>query len=295
MKYIAFLCLFSSFSVWATDPSFCPVCPVPYLSHVLPLDVLPQLPWLNQDLIEIKKINYQKNTNASFCTRPPEMVDTIVIHHSESGANDTATQMNQYHLDRYSYKVDSQGRFLRDAQGRKIKDPWYMVGYSYVVNSAYPNATLPLPLVTEGRPLEIVGSHAGSTAFTKMDEEQQRIWDEGKVVCGKEGGPFKVDPKQSLNGTIKANISTIGVVVVGNYAVKSSSNPNGYPSTKPRIPTPQTIDMLARLACQLQKKHPRMKTIKWHKFYHLTSCPGDLVDHVGQMKILAKGYGCEFN
>ena len=293
MKYIAVLFLFTSFSLWATDASF---CPVPDLSNILPPDALPQLPAMEENLIEITKINYRRNTDASFCTRPLEMVDTFVIHHSETGPNDTANDMNEYHLNRTSYKFNSNGQFLRDSHGRKIKDPWYMVGYSYVVNSAYPNAAKPLPLVTEGRPPEIVGSHAGSAAFTKMDEEQKRMWDEGRIVCGKEGGPFTIDPKQSVNGTIKANVSSIGVVVVGNYAVKSSSNPNGYPRTNPRYPTPQTVDMLARLACQLQKdKFPRMKTIKWHNFYHPTSCPGNLKNYVGQLKILAKGYGCEFN
>ena len=290
MKLLAALFIFASFSLHAEDGSF---CSVPDLSNFLPDVNLPTLP--DEDLIDIQKVDYKRNRDASFCTRPVDMVDTIVIHHSETPSTNTAQDMNAYHLNRVSYKTNDAGQFIRDAQGRKIRDPWYMVGYSYVVNSAYAGNTLPNPVVTEGRPLEIVGSHAGSSAFTKMDEDQKKMWEEGKVQCGKEGGPFKVDPNQQSAGNIKANISSIGVVVVGNYAVKSSSNPNGYPRTKPRNPTLQTVDMLARLACQLQKKYPRMKTIKWHNFYTATSCPGNLKNHVGQMKALAKGYGCEFN
>lgn len=289
MKFLAILLLSTTFSIHADDGSF---CSVPDLSSFLPSVNLPSMP--EEELIEITKVNYKRNLAASFCTRPVDMVDTIVIHHSETPSTNTAQDMNAYHLNRVSYKTNDAGQFIRNSHGRKIPDPWYMVGYSYVVNSAYPGATLPKPLVTEGRPLEIVGSHAGSAAFTKMDEDQKKMWADGKVQCGKTGGIFKVDPNQSSDGNIKANISSIGVVVVGNYAVKSSSNPNGYKPSNPRHPTLQTVDTLARLACQLQKKYPRMKTIKWHNFYTNTSCPGNLKNQVDQMKALAKGYGCEF-
>jgi hypothetical protein len=290
MKLLVGLFLYSSFSLFADDGSF---CSVPDLSAFLPEVNLPIVP--EEDLIEIKKNNFKRNKNASFCTRPLDMIDTIVIHHSDTGPTNTADDMNTYHLNRVSYKTNDAGAFIRDSRGRKIKDPWYMVGYSYIVNSAYAGSLQPKPLVTEGRPLEIVGSHAGSSAFTKMDDDQKRMWETGKVQCGKEGGPFKVDQNQSSDGNIKANISSIGVVVIGNYAIKSSANPGGYPPSKPRDPTLQTVDMLARLACQLQKKNPRMKSIKWHSSYTKTICPGNLKNHVDQMKSLAKGYGCEFN
>ena len=228
------------------------------------------------ELIPVEKIKYVRN-KTSFCIRPPEMIDTIVLHHSETPNTATPEFINQLHLNRGT-----------------PQDPWYMVGYSYQLNAPYGNETNVRPRITEGRPLDIVGAHAGSAAFVEMDEEQSRMWKEGKIVCGKEGGPFKVDPAQLSNGKIKANVTTIGLVVIGNYAPFSRENPNGYSSQNPRSPTGNTIDMIARMSCQLQLKYPRIKNIKWHNYYHATTCPGNIKDHIGKIKLKAKEYGCEF-
>lgn len=229
------------------------------------------------ELIQVNKVNYQRNNRASFCMRPIEMVDTIVFHHSETPTTSTPEEINQMHLNRGTNA-----------------DPWYMIAYSYVLNAAYPNQTLPIAKLSEGRPLDIVGAHAGSDAFVAMDEEQQRMWNEGRIVCGKAGGEFKVDPKQIKNGKIKANVTTIGLVILGNYAKFSRSNPNGWTNRKPRYPTAQTQEMLARMSCQLQKKYPRMKNLSWHNFYNDTSCPGNIKEYIGQIRNLAKGFGCDF-
>ena len=150
--------------------------------------------------------------------------------------------------------------------------------------------------VFEGRPLDLVGAHAGSGVFVPMDVEQKRMWDEGQILCGKEGGEFKLDPAQ-LNsmGNIKANVTTLGIVVIGNYAPFGRDNPNGYRTGKARNPTAKLQDMLARTSCQLQKKHPRIKYIRWHNYYHSTTCPGNIKNFVSQIRTIAKGYGCEFN
>lgn len=229
------------------------------------------------ELIKISPENYERNTKATFCLRPIEMVDTIVIHHSETSSTTTAAQINQFHL----------------ARGTP-QDPWYMIAYSYVINAAYSGATTPKSKVTEGRPLGIVGAHAGTNVFIPMDSEQTKLWNEGKVVCGKEGEEPKFDPTLVQQNKIKANVTTIGVVVNGNYSPFSRSNPGGYSKNKPRYPTANTQDMIARLSCQLQKKYPRMTYLRWHNFYHETSCPGTIKSYIGQIKTIAKRYGCEF-
>lgn len=230
------------------------------------------------ELIPIQNESYTRNSRASFCTRPIEMIDTVVIHHSETPTTSTPIEINDFHLNRGT-----------------ADDPWYMIAYSYVINAPYKSETLPIPLVTEGRPLEIVGAHAGSEAFVEMDEEQKKIWDEGKILCGKENGDFKPNPNLLRNGMIKANVTTIGVVVVGNYAPFSGTNLGGYSKKNPRYPTVETQDMIARLSCQLQKKYPKIRNIKWHNFYNSTTCPGSIKKYVGQIKARAKGYGCDFN
>lgn len=205
------------------------------------------------------------------------MVDTIVLHHSETPNTSTPEFINELHLNRGA-----------------PTDPWYMIGYSYVLNAPYGNETIPRARITEGRPLSIVGAHAGSSAFVTMDQVQSRLWNEGKIVCGKKGGVFKVDPAQLSSGKIKANVTTIGLVVIGNYAPFSRENPNGYSHQNPRYPTESTIDMIARMSCQLQIKFPRIKHIKWHNYYHATTCPGNIKDHIEMIKLKAKEYGCEF-
>lgn len=230
------------------------------------------------EYIEVERVDYKRNSHASFCTRPVEIIDTIVLHHSETPSTATAERINDYHLSRGT-----------------PTDPWYMIGYSYVINSAYPGQSLPKLKVSEGRPIEIIGAHAGSNAFIPMSAEQQKIWDEKKVKCGKEGEEGIFDPSMVKNGKIKANVTTIGLVVIGNYAPFSKTNPNGYSRKNPRYPTKQTLDSVARTACQLQKKYPRIKNLKWHNYYHSTSCPGNLKSFIGQIKTLTRKYGCEFN
>lgn len=235
------------------------------------------LPEWPLELIEVEKVDYQRNGHASFCKRPEDMVDTIVLHHTETPSTNTPEDINRYHLNRGS-----------------ANDPWYMIAYTYVISSPYPGNSNPEPKVSEGRPLEIVGAHAGSNAFIPMDAHQTRLWNEGKIVCGKEGGRFSVDRSLVQNGRIKANVTTVGMVVIGNYVPFSRNNPNGYPRNRVRNPSSQTQDMIARMACQLQKKYPRMKNIKWHSQYNSTDCPGTVKNFVTQIKNMAKGYGCEF-
>lgn len=232
------------------------------------------------EYVKIHEVTYERSEKATFCKRPEDMVDTIVLHHSETPNTDTPERINQYHL----------------ARGSK-EDPWYMIAYSYVINAPYAGSSTPAQKVSEGRPMDIVGAHAGSNAFVPMDEDQKKMWEEGKVKCGKEGykdDEFKVDPNFVKDGKIKANVTTIGLVVNGNYAPFSKVNPNGYSAKNPRYPTADTQDLIARTSCQLQKRYPRIKNIKWHNMYNATTCPGNIKAYVPKIIELARKYGCEF-
>ena len=237
------------------------------------------------DLIDVQKVSYVRNKNASFCTRPVEMVDTIVIHHSETPSTSTPQDINEFHLNRGT-----------------AADPWYMIAYSFVINSPYEGETIPMPRASEGRPFEIVGAHAGSNIFIPMDATQKDLWDRKKILCGKENQIPKYDPTIVKNKKIKANVTTIGIVINGNYApyfIKNQPrNLSGYilgPNGETRNPTPDTIDIVARLSCQLQKKHPRIKTLAYHSQYHSTSCPGTFNENMDKIQQKAKEYGCDFN
>lgn len=265
---ILILLSFSSLNVFAQDCFFC----LPDYSWTQP-----QVPEWPIEYTQIEEVSYDRNPRATYCKRPEDMVDTIVLHHSETPSTTTPQGINDFHLQRGT-----------------ASDPWYMIAYSYVINSPYPGATLPRARVTEGRPLDIVGAHAGSNVFVPMDADQKKMFDDGKITCGNDRIGFKKDDTLIKDGKIKANVTTIGLVVIGNYSPFSKKNPNGYPVKRPRYPTKDTQDMIARTSCQLQKKHPRMKYIKWHNYYHATSCPGTIRQYVSQIKTLARKYGCEF-
>ena len=236
--------------------------------------VVPQWPI---EYVTIHKTQYERNPLASFCKRPIEMVDTIVIHHSETPNTTTPEQINTLHL----------------ARGTP-EDPWYMIAYSYAINTPYNGATTPKSRVTEARPMELVGAHAGSDAFVTMNEDQKKMWNDGLITCGKENQEFKINPNLIRDGKIKANVTTIGVVVIGNYAPFSKTNPNGYSPKNPRYPTKSTQDLVARLSCQLQKKYPKINNIKWHNYYHPTSCPGTIKEYINKIITLTRKYGCDF-
>src|SRR4051812_26581845 len=113
-----------------------------------PSALKPKLP-LNPEwpiqFIEVEKVPLRKNPKATYCLRPTDIIDTIVIHHTEGLPTRDPAEVNDYHANRQS-------------QG----EPWYMVAYSFLVNSPYVGESDVRPRVTEGRPIEIVGAHAGS-------------------------------------------------------------------------------------------------------------------------------------
>lgn len=229
------------------------------------------------EYIKVDNIEYPRNSHASFCKRPVEMVDTIVIHHSETPSTDTPEMINELHLSRGT-----------------PTDPWYMIAYSYVINSPYKSENIPISRVSVGRPMDLVGAHAGSDAYVPMSDFHKKVWSDGKITCGKENTDFQINPNLVRNNLIKANVTTIGVVVIGNYAPFSRINPGGFSKTRQRHPTEETQELLAKLACQLQKKYENIKFIKWHNYYHDTTCPGSIKKYINKIRLLARNYGCEF-
>jgi hypothetical protein len=267
-KILLLLILAFSFEATAQDCIGCPPSPIPYQELPLP-------EWPLQ-LIEVEHVNYPTNPKATYCKRPEEMVDTIVIHHTAGFESKSPLDINRLHMNQGS-----------------AADPWYMAAYTYFVNASYSGNTNVRLRVTEGRPLNIVGAHAGSNIFVPMNETQRKIWNSGAITCGRDDH-FSPSPSLVRNGRIKANVTTIGIAVIGNYSPFSRSNPTGYNPRRPRYPTQQTLDMLGKISCQLQKKYPNMKEIKWHSYYHPTECPGTIKNYINQIKTIARRLGCEF-
>jgi hypothetical protein len=232
-----------------------------------------------RNLIPIETIRYDRNDNASYCRLNPLVFDTIVFHHTQTTSTTTAQQINQLHLNRGT-----------------PDDPWLMIGYHFVINSSYNRGPRVNARVTKGRDLEIAGSHAGSTAFTSINRETRETLERNdSVLCGTKNGQLQI-PSDKFNseGLAKVNYHTIAVAVIGNYVVRGSDNPGGYPPGAPRFPTEDTIEASARLACQLQKKMPRVKKLSYHGFYRATSCPGLIENRLQQIREKAKEYGCVF-
>jgi hypothetical protein len=55
------------------------------------------------------------------------------------------------------------------------------------------------------------------------------------------------------------------------------------------------VEASARLACQLQRSYPRVKTIRYHAYYRATLCPGLIEKRLQQIRNKAKEFGCDFN
>jgi hypothetical protein len=270
MKWILLFFLFS-LSAYANDCTNCEGRNSAYNTNPAPSS------W-PLELVKIHSVNYRRDEKAIVCYRPPEIVDTIVLHHSNTSSSTTAYELNDMHIDR-----SSEG------------EPWYMIGYSYVVNSAYPGSPQPPTIVSAGRPLNIVGAHAGTNIYVPMSSAQSEAIRDGKIKCGRHGEKFEFNPKLVSGNKISANVSTIGMVVVGNYAPYSkTTNPTGFAARHPIVPSAAAKDTIARTACQLQKQYPRMKSIKWHSYYHPTDCPGTIKDAIADIITRAKRLGCDF-
>jgi hypothetical protein len=233
----------------------------------------------DEDLIEVISRPLETNHRASFCQRDLEVMDTIIFHHSETPTGTSVEDINEYHMN----------------QGT-VDDPWYMIGYHYAITSPY-STGVTKRAVYSARPIHLSGAHVGGTTYSKNgDEETKRLLKERPVMCGKENEE-KIPATDTFNeiGEYKVNATSVAVVIIGNYAPYSHYNRGGFTRSNPRKPSTKLIDMSARLACDLQRKYPRLKTIKWHSYYKATSCPGVIKDNIKKIVEKAKDYQCEFN
>jgi hypothetical protein len=231
------------------------------------------------ELIKIIPTNLETNKNATFCKRDPEVMDTIIFHHSETPTTTTVSEINDYHLNRGS-----------------SSDPWYMIGYHFAITAPYSTGRLK-KAVYAGRPIDIAGAHVGGEVYSiNGSEETKQLLQASPLLCGKENEEPKIASDTfNAKGEYKINHTSVAIVVIGNYAVKSRHNPGGYSSSRPRRPSSSVLDMSARLACELQKQYPRLKTLKWHNFYKATSCPGLIKNEISKIATLARKYGCTFD
>ena len=279
MKIALFLFMVVSLkSVSAQDCSHC--APLPQWLTIFNPFSLPNVPDPEPPLIQINKPELVRDAGATFCRRNPEVVDTIVFHHTQTSTTATVQNINEMHLDRGT-----------------SADPWLMIGYHYTINSPYNGGTAPVPSVNQGRPFEISGSHAGTDVFKPASEETKKLMAlDGAMRCGPVSGPLvEADDKFNAAGNVKANYNTVAIAIIGNYAKRTSENPTGWAPNRPRYPSAATIEMAGKLACELQRQHPRLKTIKWHRYYKQTDCPGLVENRIPEIKAVAARFGCTFN
>lgn len=247
-------------------------------ARLLPSPLAAPLRKLMEPLIPIEQPVLRTNPAAKQCYRNESMVDTIVFHHSSSSPAQSIQTINEGHLNRYS-----------------PGDPWHMIGYHYTINAPYAGTSGAIK-VSQGRPFNLSGAHVGSDSYASMSTSTRDLLAKNNsVVCGSPGRPYAVpDDRFNAQGQGKGNYTTVGVVIIGNYAQRSASNISGYPVGKPRYPSDATIEAAGKLACELQRRHPRITKMSWHNAWKQTACPGTVKARIEQIKVVARRFGCTF-
>lgn len=232
--------------------------------------------------IPIHLLNYEVSSHpkVTYCERDPQMVSTIVIHHTNTRSKATPHDINRMHLNR---STDN--------------DPWYMVGYTYLISETFQGASEKKPKVFQGRPQNIQGAHTGGKRFKLTPEEKVRY--KGKrITCA--GKSELVTKKAEKENGLKGNFSSFGIAIIGNYApvttveVAGVLTPLNLLSDKQQLPSTATINTIAKLSCDLQMKNPNIKKIVPHSYFRSTDCPGSLASILEQVKTEAKKLGCDF-
>jgi len=234
-------------------------------------------------LVNIETPALTRNSRASYCLRNENLVDTIVFHHSGGPSTSSVTDINSGHVEHVS--------------GR---DPWLMTGYHYSINSRYgdgsPQDRAVTARVSAARPFNITGAHVGTDIFASVSPQTATLLRQNSSIrCGVRGTTFTTpDDRFNAAGQAKGNYTTVGVVIIGNYSQRSSSNDDGYAPGRPRYPSASTIDLAGRLACELQRRHPRITKIRAHSSFHSTECPGTIAQRLQEIKNSARRFGCTF-
>ncbi|MEX1099161.1 MAG: hypothetical protein WEB87_01975, partial [Bacteriovoracaceae bacterium] len=235
--------------------------------------------------------------------------DTVVIHHSAT-SNELDPQ-DIHDLQVVSHEND------RDSAGNP--DPWYMIAYNYVVKAPYEDDARDPPQVFEGRPDHIKGAHAGGHVnLDQLDPKVRRLVENSNIQCGwnkdKDSG-HQMDTvsenatdlaREEINdGFVSANITSVGVLVTGNFApdiLNGRPNVSGYPANGPvRYPSETTLRTTAKLICKLKNgDYPNLRKITDHNYarikknladgegYFGTCCPGTVYYRLNKLLELTK-------
>jgi hypothetical protein len=268
--------------------------------------------------------NSNEKYGAYYCKRPPNILTTIILHHTAGWPQTPAMYEHKIHINRWKsipkfkkYKDMAPEDIPEDIKKEIGEAAFYMFGYHYSV-SGIGEATL-----NGGRPIWMKGSHAGATATIEDPQEYEHVDLPKGLWCGKDEQhryhekmiankvprsqwdmskmPTLQEDQMFIDGKLGANATSIGVSFSGDFR-KSSK----VPVPKKKV-LEKGIDNTAKLICELQNEHPTIKTLAVHRQYGMycnsktgkitvrTSCPGWIMPTVFQ-KILerAKEYGCEF-
>lgn len=249
------------------------------------------------------------NHKGSYCQRDPKLADTAIIHHSGTDEKDTPQDLHNLQVVMHENDRDSRGR----------PAPWYMIAYNYIVQTPYEESASRPPRIYRGRPDNMKGAHAGAYVnMNQVDPEVRKLLKDSDIKCGwnTDKDPDhtldKIDARatakvkrQIRSGLVSANITSVGVMVSGNYApdlLNGSLNPGGYPADgPPRYPTDSALRESARLLCKLRsEKYPNLRKIADHNHIKIkkavadgkraigTCCPGTVYKRMNRLLELTR-------
>lgn len=254
-----------------------------------PRDIIVTPPVEEEVYVPVEKLAYERSEHpkSTYCKRNPEMITTIVIHHTGSSNTATPLEINGWHLD-------------RETNG----EPWYMVGYNYLISDSFQGASPENLKVFEGREPEIRGAHAGGYT-PPISQAEKDFYAKYKIQCGNDQIGF--EERSALSqldnaGGISGNLISYGIAVIGNFSPEKFNYygnelyiPENIFAPKDYLPSEQTIELLGKFSCSLQKKNPNIQTIVPHNYFKGTECPGTLILYLNRIAQKANDYGCIFN
>ena len=256
--------------------------------EIPPVPVDPdQIDIVEEDELDIVELDYEvnPNPNAYYCKRDPNVVDTLTIHHTGEPKETTPEDINEAHI-------------ARSTDG----DPWYMIGYNYLISETAHGGTAESPSVIQGRAPEVRGAHAGG--YTRvLSKKRRKELSKYKIQCGRDDDWIETNMAAEFQmGKISGNITTIGIAILGNYETSYTVSAGGVVliknvkgGKKVTYPSEAVLRKTAQLACHLQKQYPNIKRIVPHRYFKATNCPGSIIARLQTITTYANELGCEFN
>lgn len=262
---------------------------------------------------QFQNINYDGN----FCERTPALAETVVIHHSATSSKETPQELHDLQVVTHERDRDSAGN----------PDPWYMIAYNYLITAPYQGSAKESEVVVyQGRSDQMKGAHAGASInINQLDQGTQELLETEEIKCGwnRDQDPaHSIDEVSSRSmdqmrnqirqGYISANITSVGVLVVGNYApdiIGRSANPGGYPANGPvRYPSEELLRSSAKLICKMRSEnYPNLRKITDHNYIKIkkaiadgtreygSCCPGTVYKRMDRLLALTKEECPEYN